>query len=247
MIDTATIPQSQPPLTGEMIEHLRSTASWDVVHRPAGTSTFPARILAARTALKQFEHDVSKLPAAASASTPNSSTLLEIRANIRLLRSAVKPLTEQIRQIAHLPRVVLPAQRDEPRAAAVAALYLRAVSGQFSAPSFGAFVVALQAGEPLGLDELWNVPEFLQFVLLESLLDEARILLRSSGLVSNAPISVGLKSLRDIGHTDWSAVIEPLIVFDATLRRDPARTFESMDFESRENYRRRVAVIARHS
>jgi cyclic beta-1,2-glucan synthetase len=247
MTDTATIPEAQPPLTGEMIEHLRATASWDVVHRPAGASAFKARILAARVALKQLEHDVSKLPAAPSASTANSPALLELRANIRLLRSAVNPLSEQARQIDQLPRVVLPAQRDEPRAASVAALYLRAVNGHFSVPSFAAFVGALQTSEPLGLDELWNIPEFLQFVLLESLLDEARILLRSSGLVSTSPVSVGVKSLRDIGHTDWSSIIEPLILFDATLRRDPAQTYTSMEFESRESYRKRVALIARHS
>ena len=42
-------------------------------------------------------------------------------------------------------------------------------------------------------------------------------------------------------------LIEPLIVFDATLRQDPAETYASMDFETREMYRKRVAFVARHS
>jgi len=32
-----------------------------------------------------------------------------------------------------------------------------------------------------------------------------------------------------------------------TLREDPARTYEAMDFESRESYRKRVAFIAHRS
>jgi len=247
MTDTAAIPESQPPLTGEMIERLRVTASWEVVHRPAGAGTFPARILAVRRSLKRLEQDLSLLSAAPTPPTGNSSALLELRANIRLLRSAVNPLSDQTREIAQLPRVVLPAQRDEPRAAAVAALYLRATNGNFSAPGFSAFVGALQATEPLALSELWNIPAFLKFALLESLLDEARVLLRSSDLVPVSPVSVGLKSLRSIGHTAWASLIEPLILFDATLRRDPAQIYALMDFESRDKYRGRVALIARHS
>ena len=149
MNDSETIPGSQPPLTREMIEHLRATASWDVVHRAVGSGTFPARIYTVRRSLKHLERDLALLPPATAAPAGNSAALLELRANIRLLRSAVNPLPDQIREITKLPRVVLPAQRDEPRAAAVAALYLRAVGGEFSAPGFGNFVATLQAGEPL--------------------------------------------------------------------------------------------------
>jgi len=247
MNDSETIPGSEPPLTGEMIEHLRATASWDVVLRPVGASAFPARILTAQRDLKQLEQDLSLLPPASAAPPGNTAALLELRANMRLLRSAAKPLSDQIRELAQLPRVVLPAQRDEPRALAVAALYLRAVNGDFSAPGLSAFVSALQAGESLGLIELWNIPAFLKFALLESLLDEARSLLRSSDLVPVSPVSVRLKSLRAIGHADWASLIEPLILFDATLRRDPDQTYAQMDFESRDIYRGRVAHIARHS
>jgi cyclic beta-1,2-glucan synthetase len=247
MTDTATIPQPQPPLTGEMLEHLRSTASWDVMHRPVGSSTFPTRVLVARRTLRRLEHDLALLPAAPKGPAGNSSSLLELRANIRLLRSAVDPLLDQLKEISQLPRIILPAQRDEPRAAGVAALYLRAVSREFSASGFVAFIQSFQKQEPLALQELWNLPAFLKLVLLESILDEARILLRSSDLVPISPVAVGLKSLRSLGHTNWSSLIEPLIVFDAALRQDPAQTYESMDFESRESYRSRVALIARNS
>jgi cyclic beta-1,2-glucan synthetase len=247
MTDIATIPQPQAPLTSEMLEHLRTTASWEVIHRPVGAGTFPARVLSAKRTLKQLESDLALLPKTSAAPTGSSAALFELRANIRLLRSAVVGLPEQHRGITKLPRVVLPAQRDEPRIAAVAVLYLRAVGGRFSAQSLSAFIQALQVNEPLSLEELWYISSFLMFVLLESLLDEARVLLRSSDLVSVSPVSAGISCLRDISNTDWASLIEPLIGFDATLRRDPAQAYASMDFESREMYRKRVALVAAHS
>ncbi len=60
-------------------------------------------------------------------------------------------------------------------------------------------------------------------------------------------ISARIKSLRTVANTDWVFLIEPLIVFDATLRQDPAGVYASMEFESRELYRKRVAFVARHS
>ncbi len=241
------MPQSREALPAEAADFLRTAASWDVMHRPTGPSTFPARVLGARKALAQLERDLALLPASRPSSEGNSAALLELRANARLLRSAAKGLSNRDREIGRLPRVVLPAQRDEPRAAAIVALYLRAVGGNFEPEGFSAFVEAVQAHEPLGLEELWNLPAFLSFVLLESLLDGAKNLLRSSDLAAVLLITVGVKSLRLVADTPWSQLIEPLIVFDATLRRDPDRTFELMDFDSREIYRKRVAIVARHS
>jgi cyclic beta-1,2-glucan synthetase len=246
MTDTVAVPEAQPPLTAEMLEHLRATALWDVVHRPTNAGTFQTRVLAARKALKQLEHDLSLLPALSSP-TGSSAALLEIKANARLLRAAVNSLPAQHREMAKLPRVLLPAERDEPRSAALAALYLRAVDSDFSPPGFAAFVQAFQVNDPLDLNELWNLPTFLQFVLLESLLNEAAMLLRSTQQATGSSLSAGLKSLRTISNTAWSPLLEPLILFDATLRRDPAQTYASMEFDSREIYRRRVALIAAHS
>ena len=66
----------------------------------------------------------------------------------------------------------------------------------------------------------------------------------ASGARSSPP---RIKSLRTITNTDWVCLIEPLIVFDAILRQDPAGAYAQMDFESRELYRKRIAFVARHS
>ena len=58
---------------------------------------------------------------------------------------------------------------------------------------------------------------------------------------------VCVRSLRDIGHTSWKEVLEPMVLFDRILRQDPAGAYARMDFESRDLYRTEVANIAEHS
>ena len=149
--------------------------------------------------------------------------------------------------MAGLPRVLLAGLQDEPRVVAVAIAYLRAVDGIFSAPTFRTFVHALQAHEPLTLHELWDLASFLKFALLESLLDEARALRRTPESVSLPAFSARIRSLRDVGNADWVSLIEPFITFDSLLFQYPSGAYRCMDFDSREFYRKRVAMIARRS
>ncbi len=256
MNNIATIPTPQRPTDNRPPEPLsqaaRSAASWNVIHRPTTKGSFPARLKAVRSALERLEANLSSRPLAVATkaesgrdSEPSEFRLL--RENFRLLRSVIAPLSESLRIVAQLPQVVLDSNRVEPRPAAVAEAYLRAVEGKFAAQPFSTFISELQIQEPLTVEELWSVAGFLKFVLLELLLAEAAALLSQSGSVRQLPISAFIKSLQDIGHSDWVSIIEPLITFDATLRLDPAAAYGYMDFESRELYRRRIAFIARHS
>jgi hypothetical protein len=256
MTDSSAILNPQQLLAGQLLEHLhdaaRTAASWDVMHRPNTASTFPVRVRAAQKALRLLETNLASLPIADTAvgdaySTSQSSALLELRENFRLLRSVITGVSDSPRVVAKLPRIVRDAQPDEPRVAASAEIYLRAVDGDFSASTFGTFISELQTYEALVVGELWSISSFLKFALLESLLAETRTLMPSSVAAQQPLISVRLRSLRSINHADWVSLIEPLIVFDATLRQDPAETYGRMDFESREAYRTRVAFIARHS
>ena len=255
MTDTAPFEDSQQLLAAQVRNHLHNAArgadAWDVVHRPNTPCTFPARARAVRLALRQLESDLTQTRAVNATEDPAQrhlrSALLDLQSNIRLLRAAVVGVSESPRDVARLPRVDLHSPGEKPRIAAEAALYLRAVEGSFSATTFSFFIQELQTNDLLTVNELWNLPAFLQFALLEMLLDEVRSLLHSQDTAAAALIQVQLKSLRTIGHTDWAALIEPLILFDAVLRQDPAMAYASMDFESREAYRRRVAFIARHS
>ena len=256
MNNAAPILDPQQPLAGHLIEHLRdaarAAASWNVVHRPNTASTFPARVSAARRALKRLETNLAALPFQDAAHVdsdpaPRRSALIEMRENIRLLRSAINGVSNSTRVVAQLPRIIQVANQDEPRASASAEIYLRSVEGNFEASTFCTFIDELQAHESLVESELWSIPGFLKFTLLEWLLAEANILLGSRDAIQQSPIPVLIGSLRLISNVDWVSIVEPLIRFDAILRRDPAQAYGCMDFESRENYRKHVAFISRHS
>jgi hypothetical protein len=256
MIDTATIPNPPEPLAGDVLAHLcqaaDAAASWNVVHRPASASTFSKRVGAARNALKQIEKELASPRFAETATgeahpAPRNSALADLRENYRLLRSAIHDVADGPRVVAKLPRILLDGSQDEPRAAASAGIYLRAVDGDFSVPSLRVFIQELQLHESLTVGELWSIPMFLKFVLLESILAEANILLGPAEADQQPRTSVFMKSLRFINNADWVSIIEPLVAFDALLCKDPAESYSCMDFESRESYRKRIAFIAQYS
>ena len=174
MKDTARTTDRQPIPAAELRAHLRATArttdAWDVVFRPGTPCTFPARANAARRGLKQLESDLAQWPRSSAeedaAQKLLSPAIVDLESNIRLLRSAVIAATENARAVARLPRVALPPRSEEPRAAAIAALYLRAVQGEFTTATFSAFIQELQTTDALTVGELWNMPAFLQCVLL---------------------------------------------------------------------------------
>ncbi len=247
---TATFTQKPQPPEAGVLERLRKAAqsagSWDVVHRPGAASTFPARVAAARAALKRLQGELARMPVAPGEGA-STAAMLELRANSRLLRSAIAGMSAPGRDPARLPRIFHSAQKDEPRVAAVAAAYLRVVDGEFTAPTLQTFIRELQVREPLEVDELWSLAAFLKFVLVEWVVAKASALWLSPDSVDSRAVSAWLKSLLSLTNSDWTYLIEPLIVFDATLRQDPAGTYASMDFESRELYRKRVAFVARYS
>ncbi len=255
MSQAATSRDAQDVLEKETMERLRlaadEAASWEVILRPRAAGSFPRRVRAARATLAELEAILARQSVAEMPRDPDllarRTALLELGASHRLLRAAITSVSDRPREIALLPRLVNASGQDEPRMAAVARAYFRAVDGTFSALALSAFIRALQQHEPLNLDELWSIGPFLKLALLETLLEEARTLLRSRGKAPAPLLLAHLKSLRSISNADWPFLIEPLIALDAYLRQDPAETFEHMDFESRELYRKRIALVARRS
>jgi cyclic beta-1,2-glucan synthetase len=232
-----------------VISAARASEKWDVRYRPDSKGLFAARVEARRNSLKQLEAQLAQLPVSADAAAqkvPFHSELLDLRANPRVLRTAVSAVADRPSLVARLPRVVS-GQKEEPRVATIAAAYLGAVDGVFSGPALTAFIKTIQVREPLTIEELWYIAPFLKFVLLEMLLDEAQRVLHSPGSVPESKLAMRLKSLRTVTNTDWVYLIEPLILLDKTLRQDPAQAYTRMDFESRELYRKRISFVARHS
>jgi len=251
MKDTATILDPQHAPNGDKLRELSNAAliaaSWEVATRPATAGNFQERVQATRTAIQELESQLAPLPATASPDDLRMIALLDLRANPRLLRSAITAVSKKPKDMAELPRVVLPTHQDEPRVATVASTYLRAVRGEFSEATLTAFVHALQSHDALLVLELWNLPAFLRFCLIEQILQTAQVTLNRIDSSSPALLAAQFNSMRLIANIDWAGVIEPLIVFDNTLAQDPVGSYSLMDFESRETYRNRIASIARKS
>ena len=241
------------------VAHLRAHAraaahAWSVTRRPQGRSIFAARVEASRNSLDALNDSLDRLPPPDYSKITGPDPILELRENPRLLRSVVLEAASIRRKADRLPRVLgAPPAGDAselPRDSAIAAAYLDATNSIWSAEAFHIYAEQLQREEPLELEELWKLPTFFKFHLLEQILTQAAELLRSPetiGADSRRMLSTRIKALREIGYADWVSLLESLIVFDATLRQDPAQSYAHMDFETREMYRKRVAEVARYS
>ena len=263
MTDTVTmIDEQRMREAGLSPETLRAAAREDA-HRwstlRAGQEARPMQSRAdwARQTFDTLGQDLDTLP---TEGWPGAEPLLEIRENPRMMHSALGELRSVRRKLRRLPYAT-EGRAIEPRAAAVAAGYLAASGGVWNADALRIYLAELQQAEPLLLAELWVLPVMLRFVLLEQILQQAQdrfaaLTFTASGPRFSGPageagfarlMTARILSLREIAYVDWYFVMEPLVVFDAILREDPAMAYPKMDFDSREVYRKQVARIARYA
>jgi cyclic beta-1,2-glucan synthetase len=179
--------------------------------------------------------------------SPNSDDGHWLYENVRLLHTELHATVETLKPLRKMPHVYTQKGEIIPRALALAEGFLEACSFQFSEQKFTFFVTVLQQTTDLVLElrELWAFPSALKLVLLERIATGGKQLLGGAGSESTNTGNC-VRSLRDIGHTSWKEVIEPLIIFDYVLRADPADCYAHMDFESRDLYRNKVSNIAEH-
>ncbi len=234
------------------------THRWATVHGSGDLAAFDARVEAARRHLDALFNELDQLPAEG---WPGPEPLLEIRENPRMMRSVLAELRTVRRKLRRLPHAVSGDHREEPRAITIAAAFLAASGSIWNADALRIYLDELQRGDPLLLEELWVLPVALRFTLLEQILEQAAARLETLSFPHAAPhfegpaahpafaklLTTRIQSLREIAYVDWFFVMEPLVVFDATLREDPAEAYPHMDFDSREVYRKQVSRIARYS
>ncbi len=214
-----------------------AAAGWKVEPRPSGPDPFLARAEALRQSFWSMN--------SALETAPESSPLWQLRGNTRLLRSA---LWEDPEETSHLLPRVIKQTGEEPRIITIAGSVLDATDSQCTATALWIYVDEVQRKEPLQIEELWNLPTAVRFVLLERSLAEMREML--SGQLPEAraaSLPERLNLIGELGQRDWSPFIESLIALDSVLRRDPAAAYGAMDFESRDSYRKRIAFLARYS
>ncbi len=256
----------QQPTDDAMLERLRREASvaagWDVVLMPRAAGVFPARVRALRVGLKQLEKRLVQLVQSeqleqleqleqarewrkAGDASAREHALTELQKGVRLLRAAV---ADSPRNTIQFPRVVHSGSRDEPRIAALTRHYIATVEGVYAEQTLMRFLGEFQRIEPLMAREVAHVGVYLKFALTEQILEDAQMLLTTSSCEDVAArVLTALDSLRAVGMMEWADAQELLVLFDATLRKDPIGAYAAMDYESREEYRKRVAFVSRYS
>ena len=165
--------------------------------------------------------------------------------NIPLVISELDDAAETFKLRRKLPHVRTQKGAIVPRVAALTEAFLAATEYQFSTQAFTSYVEAFQQQTVLKMKELWALVPVLKLVLLE------QIAVRGAQLIKNPSGTYGLgvcvRSLRDVSQASWKDLLEPLIVFDGVLRKDPAGAYPRMDFDSRDLYRNELMEIAEHS
>lgn len=136
--------------------------------------------------------------------------------------------------------------RTVPRVLGLAEGFLETVSYAFSEQEFTLFMEVFQRRTPLQVRELWMLVPVFKLVLLEQIVVRGNYLLKDPRDGSYGA-GICVRSLRDIGQTAWKDVLEPLMLINRILQRDPANAYRRMDFESRDLYRNHLSNIAEHS
>lgn len=177
---------------------------------------------------------------------PLSDDLSWLYDNARMLFTELQNTAAALKRLRQLPHGHTATGEVVPRVLAVAEAFLETTAYQFSEREFTLFVEAFQQCTVLDLQELWTLAPAMKLVLLERIAERGSRLLREH---SNESLGVGIcvRTIRDIGHTTWKEVVEPLILFDRVLRQDPAGRYAEMDFDSRDLYRSKLSNIAEHS
>ncbi len=162
------------------------------------------------------------------------------RTALRVMRGSV----DRRRAIDWAARINQAAEKEPKRLILVLADMVRS-----SPPLSGSFVAELMRGLHGGSAALTMPLHWIEQWLTQ---DDHSIgqLIHADGQQQAADqVSIGnsIGSLRTLSSIDWREFVEAASVVDQTLRRDPAAIYESMDFDTRDSYRRVVERLARFS
>jgi len=181
---------------------------------------------------------------AVPAGKDDSEDLLALRAHVPFIESWARNVSSELVHAA-LP-VVSNKSQMLPRVLAIAQAFLEETGATFAKSEFTAFCLAFEAAVPLQFHEIGSLVPALQLVLLERIVERGLAYLDDpASKTSN--LSAYIRTYQQVIQTSWREELESLIPFDEILRRDPVGAYASMDLESRNSYRERVAQIAKRS
>ncbi len=161
-----------------------------------------------------------------------------------------------------LPRLTGTSLRSYPRILALALEWIGYNKGQIDLPQTVAFIQAYQESAALTIGELWALPIMLRIGVLEWLacasaelagietpkhLSDIPSLFVSPKMANETIVADCFISLRLLSTSDWKTFFEQTSRVEQILRNDPAGIYASMDFDTRNSYRKVIEELARHS
>src|SRR5215467_1140636 len=240
--------QHSPPMVhGEETGMLESAAldlaarlSW-LPDTPSG-DTFAKRSHDLSAAFKILFEKVKN----AFAKDPQSEDLLWLRDNSQQLSLAARQLAGELGPQGALP-VVSNQIQILPRVLAIATGFLEQVGTDFSKEQFTAFCRAFEQHTPLKFHEIGALVPALKLILLEKIAETGKAVVKGESSATGRRVVRYILIFRTIAQTSWKEELESLLPFDAILRQDPAGAFGSMDAESQNLYREKIAQFALRS
>ncbi len=183
-------------------------------------------------------------------SSPQWESLLWLRDNAQQLSSTARSVSDELGSLSQIPHVVS-GNEILPRVLAIAEAFLDETESTFSDTSFTTFCLAFEETAPLEYREIGTHVPALKLVLLEGIAAQGvRLVSDPTSLPiskSTKPVTRYIQTLRDVTQASWKDILELLIPFDKTLRKDPAGAYARMDIESRNVYREQISKIAQRS
>jgi cyclic beta-1,2-glucan synthetase len=159
-----------------------------------------------------------------------------------------------------LPKLSTPGFEGHPRIYVLAREMIRHCGSRLDPARVRRFVQAYQSVTPLMIGELWALPTMLRLGTLENLVealvritgmtpedgegDSASVAL-SRGESDDDIVANSIMGLRTLATRDWKAFFERSSHVERVLRRDPANVYASMDFDTRDHYRKIIEELAR--
>ncbi len=178
---------------------------------------------------------------------PGSEDLLWLRTNAQQMAAAARMIASELGPRNTLPMV---ANKTEilPRSLAIARGFLDEVGSEVTKEDFTAFCLAFEEKTSLEFHEINALVPSLKLVILEQIAVNGIPLLK--GGIETAPskrVVPYIRAFQHVTQSAWEKELESLIPFDVILRQDPAGAFATMDLQTRNTYRGKVARIAKRS
>ncbi|NTU74663.1 MAG: hypothetical protein HGA86_00895, partial [Anaerolineaceae bacterium] len=193
--------------------------------------------------------------------------------NYYIIRQALKQIQEDLPSgyFRQLPRLSSGPLKDYPRIYAVARAVLSYQHLLLDPIELQTVLIQYQEHVPLTMGELWALPIFLRYGLIEFLSHALVAAIRPPDLprlpaaapllpgvenpvfalengvgetANNDRISNIILSLRTISEQNWSDFFESVCKLEHTLQRDPAGIYAQMDFKTRDLYRKEIEELS---